>query len=224
MSFDNLHKWESSIWQWRSGGLAVYEAGIVGLASAFCACISFAYHLSLRKALLAFFNLRNIGLFLTTWALQSGLMIGTDSNPGLQGLHGKLNHSSNIQHPCPDHSSSTLSVPDNDAVHTKLLGASSPMPLAIAYLKPLQRWKRPVGQLSAVFGSLSATQSALLYLAACAAVSWASMWCFMILLQGTGALHKGQVLRPPSSLEVCMFCNSDLGLFSRHLLLYWGLL
>ena len=87
------------------------------------------------------------------------------------------------------------------AVHTWLLKACSPMPLAVAFLKPLQGWKRPVGQLSAAIGSLSAIQSTLMYLMSSAAVSWAASGCFMVLLHGKGALHKVHLVRPLLPLE-----------------------
>lgn len=78
---------------------------------------------------------------------------------------------------------------DGCAVHTMLLKASSPMPLAVAYLKPLRGWMQPVGQLSAAVSSLSAIRDTLLYLMTSAAVSWLSVWCFVLLLHGQGMLH-----------------------------------
>ena len=75
------------------------------------------------------------------------------------------------------------------AVHAALLKAYSPMPLAVAYTKPLQRWKQPVAHLSAAMGSLHAIQSTLAYLTTSAAVSWASLWCIMLLLHGKGVLE-----------------------------------
>ena len=86
MSLDKLHTWEKSIWQWRSGGLAVYDAGIVGLAGALCASMAFMSHLSLRKAMSALFNLRNVGLLLAVWALQLGLMSGDQYSSALLRL------------------------------------------------------------------------------------------------------------------------------------------
>ena len=76
MSLGKLHTWEDSVWQWRSGGLAVYEAGIVGLAGALSAWMSVIYHLSFRKGLLVLFDPRNLGILLLVWALQFGLMLG----------------------------------------------------------------------------------------------------------------------------------------------------
>jgi len=78
---------------------------------------------------------------------------------------------------------------DGCAVHTMLLKASSPMPLAVAYLKPLRGWMQPVGQLSAAVSSLGAIRDTLLYLMTGAAVSWLSVWCFVLLLHGQGMLH-----------------------------------
>ena len=85
MSLEKLHPWEKSVWQWRSGGLAVYEAGIVGLAGAFCASVIFTTQLSFRKAFSALFGLRSLGLLLVVWALQFGLMSG-DTSLGLWAL------------------------------------------------------------------------------------------------------------------------------------------
>ncbi len=79
MSLEQLHPWEKSVGQWRSGGLAVYEAGIVGLAGTFCASVIFTTQLSFRKDLSALFDLRNVGLLLVVWALQFGLMSGKAS-------------------------------------------------------------------------------------------------------------------------------------------------
>ena len=90
MSLGKLHTWEDSVWQWRSGGLAVYEAGIVGLAGAFSACLTLMYQLSLRMALSALFDVRNIGLLLAVWALQFGLMAGDYSSSSLQSSHKHL--------------------------------------------------------------------------------------------------------------------------------------
>ena len=82
------------------------------------------------------------------------------------------------------------------AVHTALVKPCSPMPPAVAYLKPLQRWKRPVAQLSAAMGSLRAIQNTFTYLLSSAAVSWASVWCFTVLLHGNSRLHWGLILLP----------------------------
>ena len=76
MSAEKLHAWESSIRALRSGGMAAYEALIVGLASGLCLSMTFVYHLSLSKAILALFSFRTIGLFMAVWALQFGLMEG----------------------------------------------------------------------------------------------------------------------------------------------------
>lgn len=90
MSSEKLHTWEKVVWQWRSGGLAVYDAGIVGLAGALCACMAFMCHLSFRKAASSLFDLRNVGLLLAVWAMQFGLMLGDHLSLVLQRLHRDL--------------------------------------------------------------------------------------------------------------------------------------
>ena len=76
MSAEKLHAWESSIQAWRSGGMAAYEALIVGLAAGLCLSMTFVYQFSLSKDIPALFSFRNMGLFLAVWALQFGLMEG----------------------------------------------------------------------------------------------------------------------------------------------------
>ena len=77
MPDEKLYAWETVIWQWRSGGIAVYEAFIVGLAGIGCLALTLVYKLSLLKAIYALFSLRHIGLLLAVWALQLVLMEGT---------------------------------------------------------------------------------------------------------------------------------------------------
>ena len=77
MPDEKLYAWETVIWQWRSGGIAVYEAFIVGLAGIGCLALTLVYELSLLKAIYALFSLRHIGLLLAVWALQLALMEGT---------------------------------------------------------------------------------------------------------------------------------------------------
>ena len=48
-----------------------------------------------------------------------------------------------------------------------------------------------MAQLSAAVGSLRAIQSTFTYPLSSAAVSWASIWCFTVLLHGKGAFNKG---------------------------------
>ena len=69
--------------------MAVYEAGILGLAGAFCFFNTITYHLSLSKAILALFNSKTLGCFLAVWALQVGLMEGMcfiAVSPGLYSI------------------------------------------------------------------------------------------------------------------------------------------
>ena len=47
MPDEKLYAWETVIWQWRSGGIAVYEAFIVGLAGIGCLALTLVYKLSL---------------------------------------------------------------------------------------------------------------------------------------------------------------------------------
>ena len=77
MPDEKLYAWETAIWQWRSGGIAVYEALIVGLAGIGCLTLTLLYELSLLKAIYGLFSLRHIGLLLAVWALQLALMEGT---------------------------------------------------------------------------------------------------------------------------------------------------
>ena len=72
-----LFAWETAIWQWRSGGIAVYEAFIVGLAGTGCLAMTLVCEVSVFKTIYALFSLRHIGLLLAVWALQVALMEGT---------------------------------------------------------------------------------------------------------------------------------------------------
>ena len=81
MPEEKLFAWETAIWQWRSGGIAVYEAFIVGLAGIGCLALTLVYELSLFKAIYALFSLRHVGLLLAVWALQFALMEGIYADP-----------------------------------------------------------------------------------------------------------------------------------------------
>ena len=181
MPDEKLYAWETAIWQWRSGGVAVYEALIVGLAGIGCLALTLVYKLSLSKAIYALFSIRHIGLLLALWALQLALVEGT----------------SVARHDCmviclvkvEEMWRCTLldALSAAPAVQTMIIEACSQMPPTLALMKPLRRVAQPAGHLLAAFRSIIAVRDTLLYLMTSAAVAWASTVCFTHLLMGQGS-------------------------------------
>ena len=175
MPDEKLCAWETSIWQWRSGGIAVYEAFIVGLAGIGCLALTLVYKVSLFRAIYALFSLRHIGLLLAVWALQVALMEGKFTPPRLH-----------VNMPGRDSLNVTMHIAECQsaapAVQTMILEACSQMPPTLALMKPLRRVAQPAGHLLAAFNSIIAIRDTSLYLMTSAAVSWASTVCFMLLI------------------------------------------
>ena len=180
MPDEKFYAWETNIWRWRSGGIAVYEGFIVGLAGIGCLAVTLVYNLSLLKAIYALFSLRHSGLLLAVWALQLALVEGTsvDHNDCMvvyMVTKDEMWRCTFIDAPS--------AAP---AVQTMILEACSQMPPTLAVMKPLRRVAQPAGHLLAAFRSIIAVRDTSLYLMTSAVVAWASTVCFMLLLIGQG--------------------------------------
>lgn len=186
--------------------MATYEAMIVGLVGVMCFCVTLMAHLSPGKAILAVFSLRNIGLFLAVWVLHVGLMQGM--------LHPQLLRCMYESSGC-DYWELGLYFEGHTGwnrsdfllvsltVEATLLKACSPMPLAVTMMKPLRGAMHQLGHLSAAFSSLRAVRDTVLFLTTSAAVAWASICCFLLLLHRQGRQCIPNVLLVSLLYHIC---------------------